>query len=202
MENETELPGKRFSRNNLARRIFLAILLNGQLYADIKGDPTATLQAFGIIALSSVSFALSWASWITPLIEAGSEELLFEWGGHATLIPTLLVWSFTASMIGWVLLSLLAYLLTQRLLGKKLTFPIVLRGTGFGSAPAILWILGFGGRGFVMILNPVIVIWVVLSMTVALKHTLSISWLSSLWMSMAGFVLAVIILNLVAQPFW
>jgi hypothetical protein len=202
MRKGTDLLGKRFPRNTLARRIFLAILLNGQLYTDIKNDPTATLQALGVIVLGSVSFALSWTSLITPFIEDGSEELLFEWGGYGTLLPTLLAWSFTASIVGWIFLSLLAYLGTQKLFGKNLTFPIVLRGTGFGSAPAILWLLGFGGRGFVLILNPVIIIWIVLSMTVALKHTLSISWLSSLWLSMIGFVFAVMILNLVARPFW
>ena len=84
---------------------------------------------------------------------------------------------------------------------RKLTLPIVLRATGFGSAPAVLWMLGFAGRGFVLVLNPVIVLWVVLSMMVALNHTLQIGWVAGLWLSMTGFIIAIMILRLLATPF-
>ena len=172
----------------MIKRIIRAARLDGTLYQELQDDPTATFQAFGVVMLIGSARALA-------EMAAVGEGLSFV--GQLQIVT----WGLSSALVGWVVLSLLAYYGGSRVLRKTLTFPLMLRTVGFASAPAMLYALGFLGGEFMLVLSPVIVIWVIVAMVFALKHTLQVHWLLGFWLSGVGFFIALSILQLLATPF-
>ena len=170
------------------QRMIRAARLDGTLYQELRDDPTATIQAFGVVMLIGSARALA--------------EMAAVGGGLGFVGQLQIVtWGLSSALVGWVVLSLMAYYGGSRVLRKTLTFPLLLRTIGFASTPAMLYALGLLGGGFMLMLSPVIVLWVIVAMVFALRHTLQVSLLVGFWLSVVGFFIALSILQLLAMPF-
>ncbi len=165
-------------------RILRAARFDARLYQELQADPTATVQAFGIILLSGLSLGFA---------------LVFGFYGQESLGTQVrvLARTLTASLAGWVVLSLLGLLVGQ-LLKKPTTFPSMLRAIGFANAPGVLYILLMVGGTLALSINTAILLWTLMAMTVALRHTLLVSLVPSFLLSFISIVIHIILRNLIA----
>jgi hypothetical protein len=164
----------------LIGRILRAARFDAQLYEELQADPTATVQALGVILLSGLSLGFAGI-----LGFYGQESLGTQVG---VLAKTL-----TGTLAGWVVLSLLG-----QFLRKPATFPSMLRAIGFANAPGVLYILVMVGGTLALLINIAILLWTLLAMTVALRHTLLVSLVPSFLLSFIGMGIYITLRNLIA----
>ncbi len=165
-------------------RILRAARFDARLYEELQTDPTATVQAFGVILLGGLSLGFAGVFGFY-----GQEGM----GTQAVVLARTL----TATLAGWVVLSLLGLLVGQ-LLKKSATFPSMLRAIGFANAPGLLYILIMVGGNLALLINAAILLWTLLAMTVALRNTLQVSLLPSFLLSAIGTVIYITMRNLIA----
>ena len=104
----------------MIRRMLRAAAMNGQVYRELRDDPTATVQALGVVLLGSLAIAL-----------AGVLGYVREEGiGVYTLV---LIRSLSAAIAGWIIASLVPYLIGGRVLRRSVTFTSILRIIGFAN---------------------------------------------------------------------
>ncbi|MCH7705744.1 MAG: YIP1 family protein [Chloroflexi bacterium] len=171
----------------MLNRILRAARLDRTLYDELRDDPAATLQALAIVVLAGIAYSISRTA--LPVADADLQQ------------AQVLLWGVSSAIVGWAILSLLAYWGGSSLLGREnLTYPQMLRTTGFASAPAILLLLGILSPEVGIVVIIVVFIWLVVSMMVALRQTLRITLLVSFWVTTLGLFLALNILDLFARP--
>ncbi len=160
-----------------------AVRFDARLYQELRADPTATWQAFGVILLSGLSLGFAgilgfyWQESLGPQVEVLARCLI-------------------ATLAGWVVVSLLGYWPGQ-LLNKTVTFPSMLRAIGFANAPGILYIFIMVGGTLALWINAVLLLWVLVGLAVALQHTLRIHLLPGLWLSIASTSITIVVRNLI-----
>ncbi|MFH1140075.1 MAG: hypothetical protein V1724_00025 [Chloroflexota bacterium] len=165
-------------------RILRAARFDARLYQELQADPTATVLAFGAILLSGLSLGFAGI-----LGFYGQDSLGIQAG--------VLARTLTATLGGWVVLSLLG-LLVGHLLNKTVAFPSMLRAIGFANAPGLLYILLMVGGTLALWINAAILLWTLLAMTVAQRHTLQVSLLPSFLLSVIGMFIYITLRNLIA----
>lgn len=166
------------------RRMVRAALFNAGVYRELRDDPTATLQAFAVILLGSITLILVLV--LGPLRSHGI-------GAYIVVFTSVL----SSGIVGWFLVSLLFYVVGGRLLRRKITLPSLLRTTGFANAPAVLYIFApvAGGDALILIFFGIL-LWTLFAMAVALQQALSIPFAGGLWLAIPGILLMLIIQNL------
>ena len=169
------------------RRMVRAALFNAGVYRELRDDPTATLQAFGVISLGSAALILA-------LILGQVQDQGI--GAYALVFTSV----FSAGIVGWVIVSLLSHLVGARLLRKDVTLPSMLRTIGFSNAPAVGYIfLAVSTQAdLLQLINAGILMWILLAMSVALRQTLSIPFAGALWMAIPGILIMVVIRGIFA----
>jgi Yip1 domain len=136
----------------LQERIVGALRLETRTFEEVEADQTATSQALAVVVLAGASTAI----------------------GVAGLRPGLLVTTLIAAIVGWLLWSLLTFLIGAKLLPERDTnvdIGQMLRVLGFAAAPGLFGILGIipflGG-----IVRVVIWIWQLIATVIAVRQAL------------------------------
>lgn len=139
--------------SNLKDRMIRAAKLDVNLYEEVESDTDATLQAMGIVALSSI------AAGIGTFDEGGVSGILIGTAG---------------ALIGWIIWAALTYIIGTKILPEpqtKATLTELMRTIGFSSSPGLIRVLGIipGVTGIVMFAASV---WMLIAMVVAVRQAL------------------------------
>jgi hypothetical protein len=135
-----------------AYRMFGAAALDPMAYEDVESDKTATVQALGVVVLSSAGMA------------AGFHGA--DWGAFPQVL--------TMGILGWASWALLTFEIGSRLLPQPATRVDVgelLRTLGFSTAPGVLGALSIL-PGLTVPATLVAGVWMLLSMVVAVRQAL------------------------------
>lgn len=115
------------SQNSLFDRMVRAARLDRTLYDEVDADESATTQALAVVAIASVLNAVG----------AAIGAALYHSSGRAV------VGALIAALIGWVIWSLVVWLVGTRLMDGRATYGRMLRSLGFAYAPEALGFFQF-----------------------------------------------------------
>ena len=162
----------------LMNRIIRASKLDVHLYEEVEADTGATVQAMGVVVLSSV------AAGIGSITQAGL-------GG--ILMGTIL------ALLGWVVWAYLTYFIGTKILPEPQTRTNpteLLRTIGFSSSPGLIRIAGIipGLAGIVFIGAS---IWMMVAMVIAVRQALDYkSTFRAIGVCVIGWIIQLLILAL------
>ena len=159
-------------------RVVGALKLDANTFEDIERDPTAMGQAVGIIALAALASNLG---------------QIWRLGFGVMLIGV------CSSLVGYVLWSVVVWLAGTKLMpdpATKADFPETFRTIAFAAAPGLIGvvtIIPFLGWLLMLILTPVILIWSMAAMVVAVRSVLDYSeTFKAVIVVLIGFVVYVV----------
>ena len=159
-------------------RVVGALKLDANTFEDIERDPTAMGQAVGIIALAALASNLG---------------QIWRLGFGVMLIGV------CSSLVGYVIWSVVVWLAGTKLMpdpATKADFPETFRTIAFAAAPGligIVTIIPFLGWVLMLILTPVILIWSMAAMVVAVRSVLDYSeTFKAVIVVLIGFVVYVV----------
>jgi hypothetical protein len=141
-------------------RVVGALKLDANTFEDIERDPTAMGQAVSIIALAALASNLG---------------QIWRLGFGVMLIGV------CSSLVGYVIWSVVVWLAGTKLMpdpATKADFPETFRTIAFAAAPGLIGvvtIIPFLGWLLMLILTPVILIWSMAAMVVAVRSVLDYS---------------------------
>jgi hypothetical protein len=141
-------------------RVVGALKLDANTFEDIERDPNAMGQAIGIIALAAL---------------AGNLGQIWRLGFGVMLIGV------CSSLIGYVLWSVVVWLAGTKLMpdpATKADFPETFRTVAFAASPGLLGVVSivpFLGWFVMLLLTPIILIWSMAAMVVAVRSVLDYS---------------------------
>jgi hypothetical protein len=138
--------------STLANRLLGSVSLKSRSYEEVEADPTANIQAIGIVLLSSLAAAVG-----TGIRDLGSTVALL-----------------AAAFGSWIIWVLLTLVIGRQLLPEgetRVDFGQLLRTTGFSASPGILRVLGL-----VPVIGPALflaaTVWMLFSFVVAVRQAL------------------------------
>jgi len=159
-------------------RVVGALKLDANTFEDIERDPTAMGQAVGIIALAALASNLG---------------QIWRLGFGVMLIGV------CSSLVGYVIWSVVVWLAGTKLMpdpATKADFPETFRTIAFAAAPGLIGvvtIIPFLGWVLMLILTPVILIWSMAAMVVAVRSVLDYSeTFKAVIVVLIGFVVYVV----------
>ena len=159
-------------------RVVGALKLDANTFEDIERDPTAMGQAVGIVALAALASNLG---------------QIWRLGFGVMLIGV------CSSLVGYVLWSVVVWLAGTKLMpdpATKADFPETFRTIAFAAAPGLIGvvtIIPFLGWLLMLILTPVILIWSMAAMVVAVRSVLDYSeTFKAVIVVLIGFVVYVV----------
>lgn len=145
-------------------RMFRAAKIDTSLYEEVKSDTTANGQAFLVVIMASLATGVGVGI-------AG----VFKWAGEWSIWLLLVI--VVSSIISWVFLSFLTYLVGVRLLKRGQTpvaFKMILRTIGFSASPLLL-----GFFLFIPIAGACLwfagLVWALIAGVIAIKETIGLS---------------------------
>jgi Yip1 domain len=163
-------------------RVVGAMKLDANAFEEVERDPTSIGQAVGVIVLAAVSEGLGW----------------IYYNGLTGIVSGALL-----SIIGFLIWSAIVWLVGTRLMPEPTTkadFPETFRVLGFAAAPGlvgvitIIPILGW-------LLVPVIWVWKIAAMVVAVKAVLDYSTVGkAIVVVLIGFVINLLLSFLILAP--
>jgi hypothetical protein len=143
------------AKNTLLQRLIGAAALDTAIYEEVEADPTATLQAFGVVVLSSVAGGIG----ATGLGEVTIGGIVFFSG---------------VALVAWAAWALVTFEIGSRLMPDPQTRVDVgqlLRTIGFAATPGLLRVLGIMPAVAVPVFA-VTSVWMLLAMIVAVRQAL------------------------------
>ena len=159
-------------------RVVGALKLDANTFEDIERDPTAMGQAMGIIALAALASNLG---------------QIWRLGFGVMLIGV------CSSLVGYVIWSVVVWLAGTKLMpdpATKADFPETFRTIAFAAAPGLIGVvtlIPFLGWLLMLILTPVILIWSMAAMVVAVRSVLDYSeTFKAVIVVLIGFVVYVV----------
>ena len=159
-------------------RVVGALKLDANTFEDIERDPTAMGQAVAIIALSAL------ASNLGQIWRLGFGVMLF---------------GVCSSLVGYLLWSVVVWLAGTKLMpdpATKADFPETFRTIAFAASPGLIGvvtIVPFLGGVLLFLLTPVILIWSIAAMVVAVRQVLDYSeTFKAVIVVLIGFVVYVV----------
>jgi hypothetical protein len=168
--------------DSIIRRMIRAARLESSLYEEVEADNTATTQALLVVALVSVATGIG--SGVAAIGEQGA--LGFVWG---------LLVGIIASILGWLILSFLVYLVGTTFLKGEATrssWGECLRTIGFANSPGVLRLFSlipFLG-GFISF---VVFIWILIASIIAIRQALDISTGRAIVVGIIGVIIYAVI---------
>jgi len=166
-------------------RIVGALKLDGNTFEDIERDPTAMGQAVGVIALAAL---------------AGSLGSIWRFG-----IGTM-VFSMVAALIGYCLWAVVVWLVGTKVMpdpATKADFPEAFRTIAFAAAPGfinVVSVVPFLGAVLTFILFPIVWLWSMAAMVVAVKQVLDYTeTFKAVIVVIIGFVAYLIVMGTLAM---
>ena len=160
--------------------------LDRTLYEELRADGGAMVQAVAVLALAAVSL---WLGGMGLALIRGHDV------GDRALA---LLWIAPWMVVGWVLWTLLAYVMGGGggLLRRTATVGGLLRALGYAHAPGSFYVLilipGLG-----TLVNLAILIWTTVAVLVALRTVLNVSTGRALLISLTGIALSLIVRDLI-----
>jgi hypothetical protein len=175
------------ARNTLLQRLIGAAALDAAIYEEVEADPTATSQAFLVVALSSAAAGI------------GARGL-----GEVTVGS--MVFFSAVALVAWAAWALVVFEIGARLMPEPQTRVDVgqlLRTIGFAFTPGLLCVLGIMPAVAVPVFA-VTWVWMLLAMIVAVRQALDYrSTARAVAVCALGWVLAIaiaIVLGLAFGP--
>ena len=141
-------------------RVVGALKLDANTFEDIERDPNAMGQAIGVIAMAAL---------------AGNLYQVWRFGFGTMLIAV------CSSLIGYLLWSVLVWLVGTKVMpdpATKADFAETFRTVAFAASPGLIGvvtIIPFLGWALGLLLTPVIMIWSLIAMVVAVRQVLDYS---------------------------
>lgn len=166
----------------MIKRMARVLIFDGQLYEEVREGQTATLEALAVVLLWGTSITLG-------LILGVASDNNLEGRG------AILLRSLSAAVAGWIAVSLLATAI-GRLLRRKTILTHTLRTVGYATAPGIfnfVIVVAASNQSFAFMLNALILIWVMLTMSQAISRSIDMPFSVGLWTGMVGIVIMVVI---------
>ena len=164
-------------------KLIRAWRLDRKLYGELQADSHTLVQAFGIVALMTLSL---WLGGMALALTQGQD-----FGARALA----LAWIAPSAFMAWVLWALLVYFIGGRLFRRAATFGQLLRALGFAHSPGTFYVLIFIPEVGVFI-NLGVLLWVLVSALVAVRTILRVSTSAAFWLSFAGIVLSLVLRDL------
>ncbi len=159
-----------------------AALLDRRVYSKFTQDPMAIVYAFGTVVATAAAFGVG--MWILAVREL--EE------SPSTIVPVAIV----TILVGWIVWSLVNYLVGARLLGGEASYRQILRALGVCYGPGVLMVLT-GVPVVGLYITSVATLWIFAAGVVAIRETQGISWVQALISVMAGWIPSVWIVSTV-----
>ena len=157
------------TKSSLLERLVGAARLRSAIYEEVEHDRDATMQAAGVVVLTSLAAGV----------------------GAISTEGTLALVGFTiAGLLGWAVYAWLSYFIGTRIFATAETsadWGELARTLGFASSPRLLLLLGLV-PGLFGLVAFVVGIWVILTTITALKAALDFGW----WRAIGTGFLAVI----------
>jgi len=162
--------------STFAERMIGAATFDVPTYEEVEADTTATIQAMGVVVLSSIAQGIGF---------------LTQGGGSGFVVGTI------AALIGWIIWAFLVYIIGTKVLPEPQTrsdLGELLRTTGFAASPGLLRVLGviplIGG-----LIMPAVTIWMLVAMIIAVRQALDYqSTGRAVGVCLIGWVVFVVIL--------
>ena len=165
-------------------RVVGALKLDANTFEDIERDPTAMGQAVGIIALASL---------------AGNLGQIWHLGFGSMLIAV------CSSLVGYTLWAVVVWLAGTKLMpdpATKADFPETFRTIAFAASPGLIGIVSvipLLGWLLMWVLWPIILIWSIAAMVVAVRQVLDYSeTFKAVIVVLIGFVVYVVVWGTIA----
>ncbi len=157
------------ARRSLTERMKGAALLDVPTYEEVERDTGATGQAAVVVGLVAIASAVG---------SAGE--------GLGDMLVTLV-----GAYLGWLLWSLVTYLIGDKLLGGTATWGELMRTLGFAQSPGVLRALGI-----IPILGPVVLfgvmIWMLVAGIVAIRQACDFSTGRAILTAVLGWLVYVV----------
>jgi hypothetical protein len=159
-------------------RIIRASKLDVHLYEEVEADTGATVQAMGVVVLSSI------AAGIGSIAQAGLGGILLGTIG---------------ALLGWVLWAYLTYFIGTKILPEPQTRANpteLMRTIGFSSSPGLIRVLGIiPGMGGIVFIGASI--WMMVAMVIAVRQALDYkSTFRAIGVCVIGWIIQMLILAL------
>ncbi len=154
---------RRDPKSPFTRRLLGAATLSVPTYEEIEADPSATVQAAGVVGLVALASALG-------ALEVG---------------PGGLIAGVLGAYLGWALWSATCYIVGVRIFGGTADWGELLRTIGFAQVPGVLLVLrilpGFGTLLYLFVL-----LWMIGAVLVAIRQALDFGSGRALATALAG----------------
>lgn len=182
-QDPKDYTGTSSGMNPYLQRMIRAARLDVSLYEEVEADPSAMMQAMGVVVMSSIAAGIG----------TGSH-------GIGALIGNALL-----ALLGWFFWSVVMYYVGTRIMPEQgrtqADYGQLLRTIGFASSPGILRILGIIGplRNLIFVGS---VFWMLVATVIAIRQALDYSSTGrALIVCFIGFIIGLFLALLVATPF-
>jgi hypothetical protein len=134
-------------QRSFTERMIGAAMLNPDVFEEVEADRDATQSAAVVVIIVSIASALG-----------GARQ------GFGAMLAGLI-----AALVGWLIWSLITYLIGDKLLGGTATWGELLRTIGFAQAPGVLAVFGtlpvLGG-----VIRAVVSLWILVAVIIAIRQ--------------------------------
>ena len=173
---------------NMLRMAMRAALLRRDVARDAAADPETILKSLGVVLLSAIVLSLG----LLNVVEEGITQPDLSWSVVGSRLID--VWLVLITMLlGWVLWSLVVYLLGSKFLGGKAVYHQVLRVIGLCYGPGVLFIL-VQVPNVSFIATPLAGLWVLVAAVVGVKEVQETDWVAAVLSTLLGWALFFVIM--------
>ena len=169
----------------MLQRVLKAAFMDGRAYEGVADEPQPIIGALAVVGVVAIAFGLGVSG--EPL---QGEEV------EPALIVSLAV---STILVGWGLWSATVWFIGTRLFGGSATYRTLLRAIGTAYAPGVLMVLfpvPTSGPWIFLVAR----LWMVASVTVAIKETQSQSWGKAFSAALLGWWLSQVLLPALMLP--
>ena len=177
---------------NMLRMAIRAALLRRDVYQQAASDPEIILKSLGVVILSAIALSLGL---LNVVGEEGVMQPDLSWSMLGDRLIS--VWLVLITMLlGWVLWTLIVYLLGSRFLGGKAVYHQLLRVIGLCHGPGALFLLlQIPNVGFLA--AALAGLWVLVSAVVGVKEVQETDWVAAVLSTLFGWSLFFVIMPFV-----
>lgn len=172
----------------MLRMAVRAALLRRDVARDAAADPEIILKSLGVVLLSAIVLSLG----LLNIVEEGMSQPDLSWSSLGSRLID--VWLVLITMLlGWVLWTLVVYLLGSKFLGGKAVYHQLLRVIGLCYGPGVLFIV-VQVPNVSFIATPLAGLWVLVASVVGVKEVQETDWIAAVLSTVLGWSLFFVIM--------
>ncbi len=172
----------------MLRMAVRAALLRRDVARDAAADPEIILKSLGVVLLSAIVLSLG----LLNIVEEGMSQPDLSWSSLGSRLID--VWLVLVTMLlGWVLWTLVVYLLGSKFLGGKAVYHQLLRVIGLCYGPSVLFIV-VQVPNVSFIATPLAGLWVLFAAVVGVKEVQETDWIAAVLSTVLGWSLFFVIM--------